>query len=158
MDPVKLQTEVDVDLFGNPVVALRDRRGRPSFAKTKENQEFVALRAADGWSHLRIAEALGCDDDTLRKHFSGELENGQLIIEGVMLDVLMLNVRRGHVPSIRLLQERIKATAPIAPKQARAAETSPELNSSVGKKQARLDEAQDVPEDYGDIYNRRRAN
>jgi predicted transcriptional regulator len=148
----------DIDMFGNPSRPLRDRRGRPSFAKSKENQEFVAVRAAAGWSQNRIADALGCDDDTLRKHFSGELENGRMIVEGVMLDVLMRKVREGHVPSIRQLQERMDATAPAAPHKKKDEASSEDKKVAKGKKEQRLDDAQNVPDEYGSIYARRRVN
>jgi len=143
----------DEDLFGNPFVPLRDRRGRPAYKKTKENQDFVSVRAAAGWSHLRIAEALGCNDDTLRKHFSGELENGAMIVEGVMLDVLMLNVRRGHVPSVRALRDQIKTAAPKAPTK-----KVTDIKDPVGKKLSRVAEAQEVPDGYGDLYAKMRKN
>lgn len=92
-------------MFGNPSLPIRDRRGRPSFAKTKENQDFVAVRIAAGWSQKRIAENMGIDEKTLRKYFSRELELGAVFIEGVILDVLLRRTREGHAPSIRQLRE-----------------------------------------------------
>lgn len=156
------------DLFGFPIEPLRDRRGRPSFAKSKENQDFVAIRAARGWSHKRIAEELGCDDDTLRKHFSGELERGALIVEGLMLDVLMQKLRQGHIPSIRMLKDLTEEAAPAAPKKTPAKlvrsdadETEVELPLSPtgkpGKKEERLINANDTPDDWGDIDDKRRG-
>lgn len=102
------QVEVEVDLFGNPIEPMRDRRGRPSFKKDKENQDFVAVRAAAGWTHEAIASAIGCDAKTLRKHFSRELDAGALIVEGVQLDVLMHQVRQGKVPAIKTLSEMVE--------------------------------------------------
>ncbi len=103
----------DVDLFGNAVEPIRDRRGRPSYKKTKENQDFVSVRAAAGWTQQRIAEDMGIDAKTLRKNFSRELENGAVFIEGMALDVLMKKTREGHVPSIRLLLDRIDPRSAI---------------------------------------------
>lgn len=149
----------EVDLFGNPMQPIRDRRGRPCFRKDKENQEFVAVRAAAGWSQDMIAEALGCDPKTLRKNFSRELQAGHLIIEGMMLDVLMRRVREGHTPSVRQLQERLDRVAPPAPK-GRGAETKTDSPDSaaksqpVGKKELRLDAAKKPSDDYGTLYNR----
>ena len=140
---------LEVDLFGQVIEPIRDRRGRPAFAKSKENQDFVAVRAANGWSHKRIAEALGCDDDTLRKHFSGELNKGRLIVEGMILDVLMRKIREGHTPSIRLMQERMKDSAPAAPRA--AATDEKEKAAPLGKKEKRILEAGKVPDDWGDI-------
>ena len=140
---------VEFDLFGKRVEPIRDRRGRPSFAKTLENQDFVAVRAANGWSHKRIAESLGCDDDTLRKHFSGELNEGRIMVEGVILDVLMHKIREGHVPSIRMMFDRLKVTAPAAPRAEKATDKKDE--APLGKKAEREAAANLAPADWGDI-------
>lgn len=100
--------EIKRDLFGNPVEPLRDRRGRPSFKKTPENQQFVALRAAAGWTQDAIAADMGIDPKTLRKNFSRELELGALIIEGQRLDVLAQKMREGNVSATRALDEIIE--------------------------------------------------
>lgn len=103
MDHEKAPEGGDVDLFGAPVSQIRERWGRPSFAKTKENQELVATLRAAGWSQSQIAEHLGCDEKTLRKHFSRELRAGAELIEAMALQVLVKRMRQGHVPSTRLL-------------------------------------------------------
>ncbi|MEQ8292497.1 MAG: hypothetical protein RIA08_09840 [Roseovarius sp.] len=159
MKPENPADTVEWDLFGNPVEPLRDRRGRPSFAKSKENQDFVAVRAAAGWTHGMIATAIGCDEKTLRKHFSRELKEGALIVEGDCLDVLYRKVRQGHVPSVRQLREAIGGVAPAAPRNNSsldAEEDGPE--APIGKKEQRLRDAQDVPADWGDIEDRRRTH
>lgn len=150
----------DVDLFGQPLTPLRDRRGRPSFSKTKENQDFVMVRIAAGWAQKRIAEDMGIDEKTLRKHFSRELEMGATFVDGVMLDVLMRKVREGHTPSIRQLRERIQDAAPAAPRRpGRPADQDDDGDDDapaapLGKKeQARL-AAQEMPDNYGDIFDR----
>lgn len=97
----------ELDMFGQPLLPIRDRRGRPSFRKDKENQDFVSVRVAAGWSHKRIAENMGIDEKTLRKHFSRELEFGAVLIDGVMLDVLLRRCREGHAPSVKQLRERL---------------------------------------------------
>ncbi|MEO8531293.1 MAG: hypothetical protein ABI459_08715 [Deltaproteobacteria bacterium] len=144
-----------VDLFGNPIVALRDRRGRPSYQKNKENQDFVSVRAAAGWSQERIAQDMGIDVKTLRKNFSLEMELGATIVDGVILDVLMKRVRAGHVPSIGKLQDRIGRTAPRRAKgEDKPAETP--KTEKPGKKELALEAAQKVPDDWGDIQSKRR--
>lgn len=153
----------DLDLFGRPGEPLRDRRGRPSFAKTPENQDFVAVRAAAGWAQAAIAAAIGCDEKTLRKHFSRELSGGRLIVEGMALDVLMKKLREGHGPSIRLLLERIDETAAPVRKVARAAETEDgegeeddgPRRGGLGKKEIADREAQLIPEDWAEAIDRR---
>lgn len=144
-----------VDLFGQPMLPIRDRRGRKSFKKDKENQDFVAVRIAAGWSQKRIAEDMQIDEKTLRKHFSRELEFGATFVDGVMLDVLMRKVREGHVPSIRQLRERLVGASPQAPRNNTPVEDEDDATDQpLGKKeQARLD-AQKVPDNYGDIFSR----
>lgn len=97
----------ELDLFGAPLTQVRDRWGRPSFKTTKENKEFVAARVAMGWTQKRIAAAIGCDEKTLRKNFSRELEHGRDIIEGMAIDVLMHKMRQGNGPAITKVLERI---------------------------------------------------
>lgn len=146
----------EVDLFGAPIVPMRDRRGRPSFKKDKENQDFVAVRAAAGWSQDMIAEALGCDPKTLRKNFSRELSAGHLLVEGMCLDVLLRRAREGHAPSVRALQDRLDRVAPPAPKgKAKPAEAEAEPKPEpMGKKEQRLRAAGDPGDDYGSLYDR----
>lgn len=145
-----------LDLFGQPVQPIRDRRGRPSFAKTKENQDFVAVRIAAGWSQKRIAEDMGIDEKTLRKYFSRELEFGATFVDGVMLDVLMRKVREGHTPSIRQLRERLVDAAPQAPRrpEANPDQDDDDADRPMGKKEQARAAAQKVPENYGDIFDR----
>lgn len=147
--------EQGVDLFGRPLLPLRDRRGRKSFKKDKENQAFVSRRAADGWTHEMIAEDMGIDPKTLRKYFSRELSSGRVFMVGEMLDILHRRAREGHVPSVKALLDRYEDVAPSAPRNRDAShEDDPEEEKPLGKKeQARL-EAQQMPDNYGDIFNR----
>ncbi|MFG6514430.1 hypothetical protein ACGYKD_11545 [Sulfitobacter sp. TB366] len=148
------QAAADLDLFGQPMVPLRDRRGRPSFQKTKENQDFVAVRAAANWSQKMIAEALGCDEKTLRKNFSRELSGGQLFIEGMCLDVLVRRAREGHAPSIGKLLDRLDRVAtPPAPSKKGAAQKE-DTAPVMGKKELALADAGKPESGYGDIYAR----
>jgi len=136
----------ELDLFGNPIVPLRDRRGRPSFVKSKENQDFVSVRSAASWSHDRIAEEIGCDAKTLRKYFSRELAFGSVIIEGMALDVLMKRSREGHVPSIRLLRDYVNPAIPAAPKKGKG-----KLVTPLGKKQLLSRDAETPPDGWGGL-------
>lgn len=146
------------DMFGHRVQPIRDRRGRPSFKKDKDNQDFVMVRVAAGWTHKRIAEDMGIDEKTLRKHFSRELENGAVFVDGLMLDVLFKKVREGHTPSIRQLRERLAEAGPLAPRNKPSAEEDDddveEKAAPLGKKEQRLQDAQAIPDNYGDIFAR----
>lgn len=124
------------DLFGAPVSQIRERWGRASFTKTKENQELVALLRAADWSHVRIARYLGCDEKTLRKHFSRELDAGADLIEGMALQVTLKKMREGHAPAINRILAIVEKgqAAPPAPAQPKAPE--PKLGK---KEQAQAD-------------------
>lgn len=50
--------------------------GRPTFKPTAEQRSQVKLFAAYGISHEDIAEQIGIDPKTLRKHFRKELKTG----------------------------------------------------------------------------------
>lgn len=96
MSNENLPAEIETDLFGAPVTQIRERWGRPSFGKNKENQELVALLRGAGWTQYRIARYLQCDEKTLRKHFSRELADGADLIEGMALEVTLKKMRSGN--------------------------------------------------------------
>lgn len=157
MDHENSEAEGGTDLFGQPLLPIRDRRGRKSFRKDKENQAFVARRAADGWTHEMIAEDMGIDPKTLRKHFSRELSSGRIFMVGEMLDILHRRAREGHVPSVKALLDRYEDEAPIAPRNRRSTEDAdddPASDRALGKKEQADLEAQKVPDNYGDIFSR----
>ncbi|ADH87348.1 conserved hypothetical protein [Ancylobacter novellus DSM 506] len=160
MSDEKSEAPGEVDLFGMPVRPIRDRRGRPCFKKDKENQDFVAVRIAAGWSQARIAEDMGIDEKTLRKHFSRELENGRVFVEGLVLDVLLKQTREGKSPAIRQLREMLEAAGPQAPRGRSKPKSDEEEEDEdgkaapVGKKEQQMQDAQVVPPEYGDIFDR----
>lgn len=128
----------DLDMFGKPIEPLRDRRGRPSYKKTPENQQFVALRAAAGWTQDAIAADMGIDAKTLRKNFSRELQQGALMIEGQNLDVLSQRAREGNVSAIKELQGVIERGVRRAAKRKFEDDPAPapETTAPMGKKEA----------------------
>lgn len=139
--------EVELDLFGAPVGQIRERWGRPSFAKTKENQELVATLRTAGWSQSRIAKHMGCDEKTLRKHFSRELSAGADLIEAMAMQVLVQRMRQGHVPATRELLAMVERgrAAPPVPK------TEPE--EKLGKKEQADRDAQQPSDGWGDLLH-----
>lgn len=155
MDHEKTEAVQGVDLFGEPLLPIRDRRGRRSFAVSKENQRFVAIRAADGWTHDMIAEDIGCDAKTLRKYFSRELTSGRVFMVGELLDILHRRAREGHVPSAKALLDRYEDVGPVAPRNRRPAEDDDDpAPTPLGKKEKAVLDAQQVPDNYGDIFSR----
>jgi hypothetical protein len=126
--------DVEYDLFGRPIMPIKDRRGRPSFAKNNENQELVCLLRAAGWTQARIAGYLGCDEKTLRKNFSRELQDGADQIEGMALEVTLKKMKSGNSVAISRIFDIIeKQGAPAVPIP-RSPDKTPD--EKLGKKEA----------------------
>lgn len=114
----KSDTDPERDLFGVPVGQLRERWGRPSFAKSDENQRTVMTLRGAGWSQKRIARYMGCDEKTLRKHFSRQLQAGADFLEGQALEVLVSKMRGGSIAAAGRVRDIVKegrAAPPPAP-------------------------------------------
>ena len=157
MEPKNQQAQPDVDLFGRPALPLKDPRGRKSYKKTPQNQAFVENRAAEGISHEEIADEMGIDAKTLRKYYSPELSSSRLRIIGEMVDVLRQRARQGNVAAAKALLDRYEDAAPMAPRNRRLVEDDEDDQAQdvpLGKKEQAVLEAQKVPDNYGDIFNR----
>lgn len=75
-----------------------------------------------------------------------------MIIEGLCLDVLLSKVRSGHTPSVKQLRDHINSVAPAAPQRKLADDQD---DAPLGKKEQAILDAQQVPDDWGDIKARR---
>lgn len=132
-----------VDLFGNPVEALRDPRGRPKFRKSAENQRLVISLRGAGFSHDEVAAFMGCDPKTLRKHFSRELDHGAKFLEGMAVQVLVEKMMAGNTSAAIKVREMARLQAP-SPKR-------PAPTSKLGKKESALKDAHAVPDVWGNL-------
>lgn len=138
---------LELDLLGDPYRPLRDPRGRPSFAKSKENQLLVINLRAANWSEDQIATFMQCDPKTLRKHFSRELAHGALFLEGIALQVLTKRALEGNVGAAK--EVLAIARAANAPKSAaRPAKATP-----LGKKEQQARDAGAPPQGWGDLLD-----
>ena len=124
---------VELDMFGHPVEPIKDRRGRPTYAKSKENQELVTVLRCANWSHERIARYIGCDEKTLRKHFSRELEAGADIVEAEALMVTYRRMRQGNSVATGRILELADKTQIASPQ--RKAPPKQEKAPKLGKKE-----------------------
>lgn len=97
-----------------------------------------------------IAVDMGIDSDTLRKHFSVELMNGALKVRGEMLDILRSKARAGHLPAVKALLNRMDRTIEKPVVKLRPAQSDRPL----GKKEAKLRDASQTPDGYGEIFAR----
>lgn len=62
--------------------------GRPVFAPTKDQRTLVGIMAGCGFKHELIAERIGIDDKTLRKHFREELTEGKSAANAIVAQSL----------------------------------------------------------------------
>lgn len=138
---------LELDLLGDPYRPLRDPRGRPAYAKSKENQLLVIQLRAANWSEEQVAVFMGCDPKTLRKHFSRELAHGALFLEGIALQGLTKKALEGHVGALKEVMAIARAAnAPKAP--ARAARVP-----TLGKKEQQASAAARPPQGWGDLLD-----
>lgn len=129
-----------LDLFGQPVQALRDPRGRKSYKKSSENQQLVSVLRAGGWTHERIAAVLQCDEKTLRKHFSRELEVGKDIVEAETLMVNYAQMRQGKSGAISRQMKILENSSLSDPRKTRQEpKTKKEPKPEALGKKAQLD-------------------
>ena len=135
----------EVDLFGAPVTQIRERWGRPSFSKTKENQRVVATLRLAGWAQAHIAAYIGTTEKTLRKNFSRELQAGADLIEGQALEVLVAKMRQGNLTAARRILDLAQAgrAAPPIPKD--------EADGPRGKKEILTDAANKPGATWGNL-------
>lgn len=131
--------EVKLDLFGQPIQPIKDRRGRPSYAKSTENQVLVTVLRAANWSHERIARILGCDEKTLRKYYSRELDAGADLVEAETLMVNYQKMRQGNSAAIGRLLDIVGETALALPHGARKVPAAKE--PKLGKKEQLVEDA-----------------
>lgn len=140
---------VDLDLFGNVTGPIKDPRGRPSYAKSKENQLLVGTLAAAGWNQEQIGAYMQCDPKTLRKYFSRELNHGGLFLEGMALQVLVKKMAEGHIGATNKVIDIVGRDPRAQGGKGKPAEKpkSPPL----GKKDQAILDAQDVPQGWAEI-------
>ncbi|PYB71280.1 hypothetical protein [Rhizobium wuzhouense] len=127
-------SDIAVDLFGQPVQALRDPRGRKSYKKSPENQQLVSVLRASGWTHERIAAVLQCDEKTLRKHFSRELEVGKDIVEAETLMVNYSQMRQGKSGAIARQMKILEHTSLQQPRKSEPKVPREPKKETLGKK------------------------
>lgn len=132
--------EVKYDLFGQPIQPIKDRRGRPSYSKSPENQVLVTVLRAANWSHERISRILGCDEKTLRKYYSRELDAGADLVEAETLMVNYQKMRQGNSAAIGRLLDIVGETALAAPHGSRKTQEKPK-EPKLGKKEQLVEDA-----------------
>ena len=139
--------DFEKDLFGKPLLPMKDPRGRKSYSKSKENQELVIDLRAGGMTLDKIAIVLGCDEKTLRKYYSRELNEGAILVEAEALRVMMHKMRTGNMSATKLVLEMAGLQNTPAKKN-KPAESKP---TPLGKKALLQKDASEVPAGWGDL-------
>ena len=114
----------DVDLFGNPWRAPKDRRGRKSHRWNDEVSETVGVLRGHGHTKEQIADYVGLDPKTLDKYYSRELSEGPSLAKAQVDLEMYRKARSGNVAAARYCREGFdqgKAKRIAAPVRAAAA-------------------------------------
>lgn len=90
---------------GRQSPAAAKRGGRPEYKPTIETRQTVEEMKYCGESENVIARALGIDVDTMRKHFSDELENGHANRRRELIGLMFKSARDGNASNQKRLEE-----------------------------------------------------
>lgn len=104
-------------------------RGRPEFVATDEDREKVQVLRSQGMSLAAIAAALGIHHDTLRKHFSEDLE---VAVAKRTAEVMMARYRAAMGGNVTAQNKFLEMAGTVPPPSSRKTPKAPEL----GKKEA----------------------
>jgi hypothetical protein len=89
-------------------------RGRPPFKPTRHHRRRVELMAGEASEEV-IAKLIGINADTLRKHFSNELQFGRARVLADNLDRLDRQAAKGNTAAAKALIARKDLVAPDQP-------------------------------------------
>lgn len=98
------------DLFGDPVVAAKEDRGRPEHQWSLANSNKVLIAFAKGLSVKEAATAIGVSVPTLRKHYFSEVakrDAARLRMEMTQLSRLNDHAAAGNVAAEKELLKRL---------------------------------------------------
>ncbi len=113
---------------------MKDPRGRKAYAKSKANQKLGVDLRAGGMTHGKIAIVPGCDEKTLRKYYSRELDEGAILVQAETIRVMMRKMRTalytGNMDNRRIWHSAVNDPGPGTLSSARPA--SPSRSSRFG--------------------------
>lgn len=113
----------------------RRRRGPPPFKPTPKQRKDVALYAAGGMSEPAIAREIGICQNTLRKHFADELDQGHQRELAANLRRLRKAADRGNVTAMKHLDAKFGVIAAHKEFDNGAAPTKEPRVPKIGKKE-----------------------
>ncbi|MFC2248530.1 hypothetical protein ACETRX_02780 [Labrys portucalensis] len=92
------------DLLGDPIPENWGKRGRPMHAPTDEKRKLIIQLLSFGWSHERIAGAIGITVPTLKKNYFQLLKLRDFArdkVEATRAAILWSEVEKGNVTAIK---------------------------------------------------------
>jgi transposase-like protein len=114
------------------------KRGRPAFKPTATQRRIVREMKSVGESDERVAQALGIDSNTLRKHFRTQLDHGLAIQRREIVAMLYTSARSGNVSAMKRLEELSRVAGAAAHFVDEVAPKPPELGKKEAAAQAAL--------------------
>jgi predicted transcriptional regulator len=133
-------------------MAEKRGKGRPAFKPTALHRRRVEEYVCAGMSQDAIAKVLGISDETLRKHFTVELETGAQRRRAEVISLLFANARKGNVSAQKKLEEMSKmAVAHVefagVDDQMATPPARPQKLQRVGKKEEAAEKAASMVQD-----------
>jgi hypothetical protein len=129
-----------LDLLGDPIRPLPDKRGRRKLRFPDEVYETVEVLSASGMLQDDIADAVGISAPTLRKYFRPELDKGAARQRARVLGVLAREADKGNVSAAKAYLNEIDRHAAAAAfsrrDRERSAQPPPPPPARMGKKAA----------------------
>lgn len=142
------------DLFGNPYDPGGRKQGRPSHEMTQSSIINVMVLIASGQTNKEIANTIGIDVKTLRRHYEHLLKQRGVMLARLKSRLRTEQIKLGIAGNAAALSNAIKAldgiSAEAAAKslQARAANQSVPAKGYVSKKEQGLEAAKAVGGNY----------
>jgi len=145
-------SEVRVDLLGDPWTDPPDPRGRKAHIRNAQVAETIAVLRAGGSTQQEIAARLHTDVKTLRKYYSRELNKAPELARQALLEAMWKKALSGNAAAANFVKaelERGEARKAAAELDARAGGERPVRAPKLGKKEEREDAARAVAEGGG---------
>jgi len=85
----------DFDLFGNPLLTVDAKRGRPEHEPSEENIIFVMVLLASGQTNQEVAKRLGLSVPTFRKHYLHLIKHRELMLDRLKTKLRVTQIQQG---------------------------------------------------------------
>jgi predicted transcriptional regulator len=138
-----------LDLLGDPLRPLPDKRGRRKLRFPVEVYEKVEVLSAAGMLQDDIADALGISAPTLRKYFRPEIDKAVARQKAMVLSSLATQAAKGNVSAAKEFLAQIEKNSAAAALKSRERQPTQPPPARKGKKEERQDAAATVAQAGG---------